>query len=375
MIVPAVGVLTASGLLSLFANKDSKGVGEIALEDLFTWLDLTQSQVATLLGVSPQAISKALKDEDETSFMLKDRRLYRLYGALLHIGGDRYALSADRLKEYASQRFGIALDDSVTNVVSAHDLYLGNDEIWVISDSPARVLDWAAMKAMLYGPEGTDRGKVVVFFLSSLEGAESWSELLEREAAETAVRDGKVQIDEGQKYSSYVFVVVSNLSRFTGDLVITNPGSRCMGMMASAKTMGAYSWTGSAYIPVSSEGLKSFVQAVHRNELGTGSVKAHFFPAGDKLPRELIDFPPKFMDGLIGLLGQEPVGGVLREEARQKESTVSFNARRKYNPAFFLAYKRKPGDSFNSQRVARILQEEIDRQNQSEQKKNLSTDW
>lgn len=315
---------------------------------LLKWLDLSQTQVAALLGVSPQAISKAIRDEG-FDFLKKDQRAQRIFSAMLSIGGDRYGLPIVRLKEVANL-LGLPLESSVSSNIGASDLYASADEIWVISDNPVSAVDWTAMKAVLFADQKPEREKVMVFFLSTLEGAENWVEALEREAYAQEHQSQK-------KYTAYVFVVVSNLTNFSGEYVITNPGSRCMGMLATTKPMGMYYWNGISYSPANPSSIKGFVQSVHRNELGIGSFKAHFFPAGDRLPRELLDFPHKFIDGIIGKLGSDPVGGVLRDVSERQQSTVEFNSRRKYTPAFLLTYKRKPGDSRNT-RTDKIVQEE-----------------
>ena len=351
--------------------KDGSSSEPSAGDALLKLLDLSQSQVAALLGVSPQAVSKAIKDEG-IGFLGKEHRAQRLYSAMLFISGDRYALTITRLKELASQlNYGLN-EEVVNNNVRASELYASANEIWVISDNPGRVVDWDAMKNILYSESKTE-SKVVVFFLSTLEGAENWAEALEREAIKPAIQDGHVLPGKGRQYGSYIFVVVSNLTTFSGEYVISNPGSRCMGMVASTKTMGVHYWNGSSYSSANPSSIKGFVQAVHRNELGMGPVKAHFFPTGDKITSELLDFPPKFIDGLIGKLGNEAVGGILRDVSGREENTINFNNRRKYNPAFLLTYKRKPKDSFSEFRTMPTIQHELNQQQNKEGENSSQT--
>lgn len=356
------------------ATKDGSSPEQSVGDALLKWLDLSQSQVAALLGVSPQAVSKAIKDEG-IGFFGKEHRAQRLYSAMLFIGGDRYALTVTRLKELASQlNYGLN-EEVVNNNVRATELYASANEIWVISDNPGRVVDWDAMKDILYSESKTE-SKVVVFFLSTLEGAENWAEALEREAIRPAIQEGHVLPGKGRQYGAYVFVVVSNMTTFSGEYVISNPGSRCMGMVASTKTMGVHYWNGSSYSSANPNSIKGFVQAVQRNELGMGPVKAHFFPTGDKITSELFDFRPKFIDGLIGKLGNEAVGGILRDVSGREENTIKFNDRRKYNPAFLLTYKRKPKDSFSELRTKSILEHElIQQQNKDENSSQTTANW
>jgi transcriptional regulator with XRE-family HTH domain len=348
-------------------------------EALLKWFDLSQSQIAALLGISPQAISKALKDE-EAEFFEKDRRIQRLYGAMQFIGGDRYALSVLRIKELSSHFDLGPLDDIASNLVRASDLYAGTDELWVISDNPGKIIDWTALKKTLFAERRDDatfknkseKEKVVIFFMSTLEGAENWAEALEREAMKPAIVKTRVEIDRGMRFGANVFVIVTNLTAFTGDYVITNPGSRCMGMLSSAKPTGMYNWSGDAYFLVNPSGLKGFVQAAHRNELGQGSLKKHFFPQGERLGADKFDFPLKFLDGLIAIVGLEPVGGVLRNSSQYPQITIDSNSRRtKYTPAFLLTYKRTPGDSFNEGRPKRVVEAEL----QEQQPEVKATPW
>lgn len=339
------------------------------------WLDLSQSQIAALLGISPQAISKAMKDEG-VEFFRKDRRIQRLYGAMQFIGGDRYALSASRLKE-VSKSLGLGpLDDVGSTLVNASDLYASTDELWVVSDNPGKSIDWDALKKALFSEikddatlkSGSEKGKVITFFMSTLEGAENWVEALERETMKPAVieKSGNksIDIDRRTRYGANVFVIVTNLTAFTGDYVITNPGSRCMGMLSSAKPTGMYSWNGDAYSLVNPSGLKGFVQAVHRNELGQGSLKRHFFPYGEPLSADKLDLTIKFIDGPIGILGSEPIGGILRDPSQHKQNTITFNSSRKYTPAFLLTYKRVPGEKISASeiRIKRLIEAELKEQ-------------
>jgi hypothetical protein len=360
------GVAGLASLIAMNGNADNQDGNQSASDALLKWLDLSQTQIAALLGISPQAISKTIKEEG-IGFLAKDRRAQRLHSAMLFIGGDRYALSMVRLKELSSQLGFGAFDEATSNTVRASDLYANSDEIWVVGDNPGKVVDWDALKDILYSEKKNGTEPIVVFFVSTLEGAANWAEALERESIKPAIQDGHVQSGKGRQYGAYVFVVASNLTAFSGEYVIANPGSRCIGVTASAKATGLYYWNGSSYSSANPSCIKGFVQAVHRNELGQGSLKAHFFPSGDRLPKETIDFSPKFIDGLIGKLGTTMVGGVLRDQSQQPECTVEFNNRRKYNPAFFLAYKRKPGDSFNEWRSMRAVQDELDRQNRKDE--------
>lgn len=118
-------------------------------DDLLRKVELTQTQLAALLGVTPQAVSKGLK-EDGITYFGKESRAQRLYSALMFIGGDRYNLSASRLKELAPQVGWGSVEETSNSGIRPIELYEKADELWVISNSPAKIIDWEAMKNIVF---------------------------------------------------------------------------------------------------------------------------------------------------------------------------------------------------------------------------------
>ncbi len=351
------------------------------------WLDLSQSQVAALLAVTPQAVSKGIK-EDGIEFFEKEKA-QRLYERLLFCGGDRYSLSAARLKD-AAQKFKWGnleapyQEVDTVNKVSPAELYEDADELWVVSDAPEKVVDWDTLTNILFSePVGGrssqfgDRHKVIVFFLSTIEGAERLSEAFEREMLKPAINDYRVQSDKALHINAYVFFVVTNLTPYAQDFLITNPGSQCMGVFASNKSPKVSYWNSGSYVRADFN-AKGFVKIVHHNKLGMTAIKANFFPKGDKLTTDDLDLGKSFMDGFIairGLTAEEDLskdgdnmaGGIFRSVVGRAENVSSFNKLAKFCPLFLLAYKRKPGDSVHiSGRTATRIQAELDEQKELE---------
>lgn len=336
-------------------------------------LDLLQSQIAVLLGISPQMVSRGIRDDKDTliGFLSKERRAQRLYSALMYIGGDRFALSATRLKEIGA-RHGWSFEEPLASIRPA-ELYDNANELWVVSDSPGKHTDWPALKSMMFSESSRDRHKVVVFFLSTLEAAEDWAEVLERAAIQPAIGKDQIAPDKGRRFGVYVYLVVTNLTPYSGDFTIANPGSVCMSLFTN-KLPGMYYWHQGVYVqsPVNT----GFIRVVHRYDLGKSTEKANFFPHGVRLTKEVINFPPAFIDGLIAIRGKTAkeddsadgnsmAGGILREPFKQPPETQAINKTTKFCPYFLLAYKRKPGDSY-SRRTQAQIQSELDRQKESD---------
>lgn len=221
--------------------------------------------------------------------------------------------------------------------------------------------------------------------MSSLEGAESWTEVLEREAVRTAIEGYEVNPEGGQRYGVYVYVIVTNITTFSGDYLVANPGSRSMGVSAASKDPSMHYWNSGTYTQ-SDYAIDEFVRCVHRNGIGESPVKANFFPQGTKLTKEILDFPPRYIDGLIAKRGKtetedetpngdDMAGGILRSASTHSENTVAFNKRTKYCPVFLLAYKRRPGESFNglATRTLRYISEELKRQKREEEQQQAES--
>jgi hypothetical protein len=218
------------------------------------------------------------------------------------------------------------------------------------------------MKALLFGNAERDHHKVAAFFLSSIEAAEEWAELLERESIRTAISGFEIDKDyqeKSQKFRAFVYLIVTNLTAFSGDFIITNPGSACMGIFAQARSPGMYYWHCGSYFPSENASVANeFIRAVHQQDLGKSAQKSNFFPLGTKLTSEEIHFHPRFIDGLIARRGKTVVedlsddgrdmcGGILREVFSYPVNSQRFNKNTKFCGVFVLAYKRKPGDAIN----------------------------
>ncbi|MGH8540205.1 MAG: hypothetical protein ACRETW_06840 [Stenotrophobium sp.] len=342
-------------------------------EQVLRWLDLSQSQVASLLGLTPQAISKGLKDEG-IAFLSQDRRVHRLYQALSSVGGDRYALVAFRLKELAREVGWGTLEALQNELVRPEALYAEADELWIVSDAPGSTMNWEALRSQLFKPHQEDQHKVFVFFMRTLEAAERWAEILERELIKPAVRDQKIRPDEGKVMGAHVFLIVTNALAFSQDFVVANPGSRCMGILSSTRPAAAYHWLGASYAKAPNPSF-DFVRLAQHVGLGMASVKSNFFPSGIPLKPEVMDFKPTFIDGLIAVrgetaeedstpAGEKMAGGILATPAARSEHSLQFNKRTKFCPVFVMTYRRRPGESFNKAptRILKVIQEEFDRQ-------------
>lgn len=343
------------------------------LDTFLREIDLTQAQVATLLGVSQQAVSKWKEEGPDT--LGKQGRAQRLYQALTVIGGERYTVSAVRLKEMAARRSWGVVDATAANTVLPATLYAEADELWFVSDSPANVIDWDALRKVLFveANQKAPGQKVVAFFVKTLEGAERWAEALERELIAPAATGEQVQPGLSAKAACYIYIIATNTVSYGGDLVIANAGSRCMGVTGALRPMQAYSWTGSAYARAGAE-VAGFVALAHQNRLGMGALKEHFFPHGTLLTSDILNFGHVFMDGMIAVRGPRPTddesvggdnlaGGLLGNTVGRPEQTLAFNKQAKFCPVFIQCYRRKPDEPFNKnpKRTLRIVQEELDR--------------
>lgn len=342
------------------------------VDRVLAWLDITQAQMAALLAVSPQAISKGLR-EDGLDYLAKDNKAKPLHQTLAQIGGDRYSVAASRLKE-----IGLALgwgnvESNAEEILPPQDLYAFAEEIWILADNPATVLNWEALRSQIMSPARPNLEKILVFFFRSLEGAERWAEVLEREFARDAICDGRLDPERTAVANCYLYVIVTNTLAFSQDYVIADPGSRCMGVDTTARFPSAYFWSGNGYCKIASPNL-DFIRVAQGIGLGTASQKVNFFPRGMPLRPDVLDFKHAFLDALIAVRGptadedatesgENLAGGIFRSVMARPAQTAAFNKRTKLVPVFLLTYKRRPGDGMNKNpnRTIRILQDELDR--------------
>lgn len=362
-----------TGFLRNESSQDEQGAGDQFLKEL----GLSQSQVAALLGVTPQVVSKGVKEEGVDFFA---KRAQKLYAALLFVGGDNFSLAAVRLSEAARQNSWGVLEAEAKKSITPSDLYRDADELWVISDSPGKVLEWSELSGFLFSTPNQEQRvmhgahhKVMVFFFSTIEGAEAWAEVFEREMLKPAIHDYKISQLDALQINAYVFFVVTNLTTYTQDFLIVDPGSQCMDVFTSRKSPKIAYWNAGSYV-YAENNSSEFIKTVRHLELGTSAIKANFFPTGMKLQKEHLDLGKHgFMDGLIALRGKTldedmsengdgMAGGIFRSVVGRPLGTGFFNKKAKFCPLLLLAYKRKPGDSVHrSERTVGIIQSELDR--------------
>ncbi len=341
------------------------------VERALVWLDLTQAQMAALLAVSPQAISKGFREEG-IDYLAKDNKAKPLYLTLTQIGGERYSVAASRLKELAIALGWGNVESSAEEITSPQDLYAFSDELWVLADNPSEILNWESLRSQIMTSLRRATERVVVFFTRSLEGAERWAEVLEREFARDAIQDGRLKPERTAITNSYIYIIVTNTLSFSQDHVIANPGSRCMGVGTATRALSAYFWIGNGYCRIATPNL-DFIRVAQGLGLGTTSQKVNFFPRGMQLGPENLDFKPTFIDAIIAVRGpttdedetesgERLAGGVFRTVMVRPPKTNAFNKRTKFTPVFILTYKRRPGDGMNKhpKRTIRILQDELD---------------
>lgn len=336
------------------------------------WLGLTQVQIAALLAISPQAVSKGLREEG-LDYLARDNRVQPLHQALAHIGGDRYAEAAARLRDAARVLGWGSLDAPVEEFISPRDLYSFAEELWVLADNPATVVHWNALRDQMIAAGVQDNQKLIVFFTRTLEGAERWAELLEREFARDALLDDGIDWDRASVASCNLYIIVTNALAFAQDHILIDPGSRCMGLSSTIRPALAYNLAGPNYTRIKSPNL-DFIRICQSIGLGTSNLKSNFFPKGVLLRSEILDFRHVYIDGIIAARGPKHeedesasgdllAGGVLRGIAGRPPQTIAFNKRAKFTPLFLLTYKRRPGEGLNRnpKKSIRALQEEFDR--------------
>ncbi len=346
------------------------------VDRVLAWLDLTQAQMAALLSVSPQAISKGLRDEG-IDYLARDNKAKPLNLTLTQIGGERYSAAASRLRELAAALGWGNVESNAEEVTAPQDLYAFTDELWVLADNPSTVLNWESLRSQIMTPMRPTAEKVIVFFTRSLEGAERWAEVLEREFARDAIQDGFLDPEKTAVANSYLYIIVTNALSFSQDHVLADPGSRCMGVDTTARAPSAYFWIGNGYCRIATPNL-DFIRVVQGLGLGTTSQKVNFFPRGMQLKPEVLEFKHTFIDAIIAVRGPTTeedetdsgeglAGGVLRTTMGRPLQTSTFNRRTKFTPVFLLTYKRRPGDGMNKNpnRTIRILQDELARNSEA----------
>lgn len=335
---------------------DSNAAREAAAE-LCAMLRLNQAQVAALLGVTPQAVSKAF-DEGQDFFRV---RAAKLYDSLRFVGGDTYSAAAETLKGYCRHTWGIELAYRGLESTAPEDIYR-EDEVWFLSDNPVKALAWESFADVLFGQQRRVRDQIFVFFTSSLEGAEKWAEDLQR--AMVSIQHGKAI--PSHKTRCFIYIIATNALPFCGDIVITNPGSKCVGAAQSVQAPTAYGFSDGRYVRVSFP-VNQLVRVFQELGMGTNPDKVNFFPRGAVLKGEVLYFQYAFAHGLLGIHGQsrDPeetvwVGGVLRNTLGRKPVTLEFNRKRQFIPIAIMMLKMKPGDG-PSEMAVRVIQAQLDR--------------
>ncbi|MBS0405063.1 MAG: hypothetical protein JSS17_01670 [Proteobacteria bacterium] len=346
------------------------------VERTLAWLDLTQAQIAALLAVSPQAISKGFREKG-IDYLDEDNKAKSLYLTLTQIGGDRYSTAASSLKKLAIALDWKNIESSTEEITSPQDLYAYVDELWVLADNPSAILNWESLRAQIMTSLRRTAERVVVFFTRTLEGAERWAEVLEREFARDAIQDGFLEPEKTAVANSYIYIIVTNALSFSQDHVIANPGSRCMGLGTTTRAPSVYFWNGNDYCRIATPNL-DFIRLAQGLGLGTTSQKVNFFPRGMQLKSEVLEFKHAFIDALFAVRGPTTdedetdsgeglAGGVFRTVMGRSSQTHVFNKRTKFTPVFILTYKRRPGDGMNKNpnRTIRILQDELARNSEA----------
>lgn len=361
-VIPALGTDPSTAPLS----------DEDLVRAVLEWLGLTQAAVAALLAISPQSVSKSVREQGLHFLGPPDRKSQSLYSALVRIGGDKYLLAASRLREVARVMGWGHLHSPFDGLSQAGDVYASATEMWFVSDAPGASMDWGALRAQIVQPTATEAHKVVVFLARTLEGAERWAEALEREFARPALAGGKLELENAAVSGCYLFVLVCNALSFSQDYLITDPGSPCMGVATAAQAPAAYVWAGNAYATVEAPNLQ-VVSVLHGVGLGQSATKANFFPKGVPLKQDMLDFKFTFLDSLVAVrgptsdedstpAGDRLVGGVLKSVANRAPQTLAFNRRSKFTPVCLLVYKRRPREGLNRNpsRSIRVLTAELE---------------
>jgi hypothetical protein len=373
-------------------NDEDLSKPEVTEHLLGDFVGVNQTQIAALLGLSPQAVSKGLRD-DGILFLSKDRRVFRLHQALMAVGGDKYLTAALKLRELSRPMEWGSIPTNTTEVFSPQDVYATSDELWVFADNPADTLDWEILREQIFTAEAKDpenQEKLLVFFVRTLEAAERWAGILERELIAPSIEDDRINLEKKGFARHFVYIVVSNTFPYAQDFILSNPGSRCMGIVGAAKTPTIYVWTGASYVRPLNQNF-GVIDLAQQLDLGTAALKMHFFPKGFILRPEVASFQNKFLDGMIAIrggllhedehfylngeladeeqwidpLGLKMAGGVLSNPSQQPLNTQTFNKKSKFCPLFICVYRRKPGESFNERRmnvgIHKVVSDELQR--------------
>ncbi|MDS4057928.1 MAG: helix-turn-helix transcriptional regulator [Candidatus Contendobacter sp.] len=325
-------------------------------------IGLSQAQLAILLGISPQVVSRGMQSRE----FLRGRA-QRLYDVISYIGGDRYELVASLLKKVTYEEWGDDLQYGGVENVSSADLYQNTEELWVLSDNPAEVLDYRVFKEIFFGNK-EEKEPLIVFFVSSLEGAEQWAEFLERESI--IDENFRVVPNKSLCTRSYIYIITVNVLPFSPNFLIGNPGSRCASRILASQSPDVFAWTGVAYVRLPNSSLASnFIRLAQQFGLGRSTEKVNFFPRAVPLGPDKLEFPLHFSDSILGIRGKGfeeapnladelTIGGILRITEGRQPNAIKTHQAAKIVPLFLMTYKKRPGDGPKDKSL-NIVQREI----------------
>jgi len=259
-----------------------------------SYIGLSQAQVSTLLGLTPQAISKGLNHEGIHFF--SSSKVQKLHNTLETIGTKKYIATANRLKEISNHLSLSEIKHTKNNHPSTKEFYLSSNELWILSNAPEKIIDLTEFSSTFFF---SDENKRAVFLMSSLEHADRWAGIIESILISPAINTETGEINEtlGRKLSSQIHIIVHNTMPYGSDFIIKDPNNNLREYSLDSEY--GYIWDGSMYIR-KPEKEQAFIQLT--KSLGIG-VDNNFFPNGKNINDSTLAFRNNFSDKLIGIRG------------------------------------------------------------------------
>ncbi len=323
-------------------------------------IGLSQVQVSALLGITPQAISKACKEKGG-AFLLDEVRINRLYELMVYIGGDRYTDTAKKLHDFALRK-GIFVNSYIgAKKLHPKDVYESKGDLWIVSDNPENVIDHDSFNAALFPNIETHNNeknffpghykKTFNFFCSSISGADKWAYILDKMSYEA--------VSSGQKFCANVRIFITNLTKYSDEFVLATPSAFNDNTPESMNEL--YKFIHGSYYGFQVNNF-SLVKDIYRSGVRIGSLElTNWQGLGDQIDKK--DIP--YLDDLIGVrgkthsedessFGEGMCGGIISELVSPREieenygkNTLKFNKKTKFTPVFILGYKRSVGDTYS----------------------------
>jgi hypothetical protein len=319
--------------------------------------DLSATELAALLGVSRQHVSK-----DLDAIVGSHSTLLDLCRTLRGIGTKRALDLCDSVTSFAKESLGLEVampgGGGAVGCKSFLQLLPKCQELWVCSSSPPELERsdyWSALCRHILD----QRNKLLVYFVPTLELADRVAERFEDELFRREFDEDGRKIQEPEAFRATVFVIATSLVASTPHTWIINPGSA--DIADGPQSTWALGSDGNDFFELPIRFGQDFIRKARAAGLGVARNRDNFFPLGQSLKDSGIPFRSyPHVDQLIGIRLSHSVGlfegEPIRRASGEERDPQQGPHPLKFFPAFIRAYRKKAGE-LSKQKLGRQTNE------------------